>query len=56
MKPIAVFRHSLTEGPGHIATYMKANGRDIKVIAIDRGDCVPPIRLHSQAFVSWAAR
>jgi GMP synthase-like glutamine amidotransferase len=42
MKPIAVFRHSLTEGPGHIATYMKANGRDIKVIAIDRGDCVPP--------------
>jgi GMP synthase-like glutamine amidotransferase len=41
MKPIAVFRHSLTEGPGHIATYMKANGRDIKVIAIDRGDCVP---------------
>lgn len=41
MKPIAVFRHSLTEGPGHIATYMKANGRDIKVIAIDRGDRVP---------------
>lgn len=41
MKPIAVFRHSLTEGPGYFATYMKANGRDIKVIAIDRGDRIP---------------
>ena len=41
MKPIAVFRHSLTEGPGHIATYMKGIGRDIKVVAIDRGDVVP---------------
>jgi GMP synthase-like glutamine amidotransferase len=41
MKPIAVFRHSLTEGPGHIATYMKGIGRDIRVIAIDRGDAIP---------------
>ncbi len=41
MKPIAVFRHSLTEGPGHIATYMKGIGRDIRVIAIDCGDDVP---------------
>ncbi|MDP2869896.1 type 1 glutamine amidotransferase [Methyloversatilis sp.] len=41
MKPIAVFRHSLTEGPGHIATYMKGIGREIKVVAIDRGDTVP---------------
>jgi GMP synthase-like glutamine amidotransferase len=41
MKPIAVFRHSLAEGPGHIATYMKRMGRDIKLIAIDHGDAVP---------------
>ncbi len=41
MKPIAVFRHSLTEGPGHIATYMKGIGRDITVVKIDRGATVP---------------
>ncbi|WP_018411309.1 type 1 glutamine amidotransferase [Methyloversatilis thermotolerans] len=41
MKPIAVFRHSPTEGAGHFATFMQAQGREIMVFAIDRGDPVP---------------
>jgi GMP synthase-like glutamine amidotransferase len=41
MKPIAVFRHSPTEGAGHFETYMKGINRDIRLFAIDRGEIVP---------------
>lgn len=41
MKPIAVFRHSPTEGPGHFATYINGLGREIRLFAMDCGDPVP---------------
>lgn len=41
MKPVAIFRHVASEGPGYFATYL--DGRDVpwQVIAIDRGEAVP---------------
>ena len=42
MKPIAIFRHAPTEGPGHFATYLDAHGLPWRLIAIDAGDSVPP--------------
>ena len=41
MKPVAIFRHSPTEGPGHFATYL--DSRDIlwRLIAVDQGEAVP---------------
>lgn len=41
MKPVAIFRHSPTEGPGHFATYLEAHGIPWQLIALDRGDAVP---------------
>ncbi len=41
MKPIAIFRHSPTEGPGYFATYLDARGLPWKIIAIDEGEAVP---------------
>lgn len=42
MKPIAIFRHAPTEGPGHFATFLEARRLPWQLIAIDRGDPVPP--------------
>lgn len=41
MKPIAVFRHAATEGPGHFATFIEARGIPWQLIAIDQGAEVP---------------
>jgi len=41
MKPVAIFRHSPTEGPGYFATYLDARGIPWKLIAIDAGEPVP---------------
>lgn len=41
MKPIAIFRHAPTEGPGHFATYCDAHGLPWALIRIDAGDPVP---------------
>lgn len=41
MKPIAIFRHSPTEGPGHFATFLEQRSRPWELIAIDAGDPVP---------------
>lgn len=41
MKPVAIFRHSPTEGPGYFATYLDARDVPWRLIAIDRGDAVP---------------
>lgn len=41
MKPIAVFRHAPTEGPGHFATFLENHGLPWRLIAIDAGDPVP---------------
>jgi GMP synthase-like glutamine amidotransferase len=41
MKPIAVFRHSPTEGAGHFALFLTEHSIPWKMIHIDQGDSVP---------------
>jgi GMP synthase-like glutamine amidotransferase len=41
MKPIAIFRHSPTEGPGYFATYLDSRGLPWQLVALDRGEDVP---------------
>ena len=41
MKPVAIFRHSPTEGPGYFATYLARHRIDWRIIAIDGGEPVP---------------
>jgi len=41
MKPVAIFRHSRTEGPGYFATYLQARGLPWQLVALDRGAAVP---------------
>lgn len=41
MKPIAVFRHAATEGPGYFATFIEQRGLPWRLIAIDAGEAVP---------------
>ncbi len=41
MKPVAVFRHSLGEGPGYFSELLDARGIDWVLIAVDAGDAIP---------------
>ena len=41
MKPVAVFRFSRTEGPGHFATFLEANRIPWRLVKLDEGDPVP---------------
>jgi GMP synthase-like glutamine amidotransferase len=41
MKPIAIFRHSKTEGPGYFATFLEQRSIPWQLIAIDCGEAVP---------------
>jgi GMP synthase-like glutamine amidotransferase len=41
MKPIAIFRHSPTEGPGYFATYLDSRNLPWQLVALDRGEAVP---------------
>jgi GMP synthase-like glutamine amidotransferase len=41
MKPIAIFRHAPTEGPGHFAAFLAQHGLPWQLIAIDAGDPIP---------------
>lgn len=42
MKPVAIFRHSPTEGPGYFGDYLDARSVPWKLIALDAGEPVPP--------------
>jgi len=42
MKPIAIFRHAPSEGPGHFAHFIETRNLSWRLIAIDAGDDVPP--------------
>ena len=42
MKPIAIFRHAATEGPGYLAEFLDEREIPWQIIAIDAGDAVPP--------------
>src|ERR1017187_9134498 len=41
VKPVAIFRHSPTEGPGYFATYLEAHSIDWKLVKIDAGEALP---------------
>jgi GMP synthase-like glutamine amidotransferase len=41
MKPVAIFRHSPTEGPGYFAIFLEQQGIPWELIAIDEGGVVP---------------
>jgi GMP synthase-like glutamine amidotransferase len=41
MKPVAIFRHTATEGPGYLATFLDERQIPWQLIAIDAGDAVP---------------
>jgi GMP synthase-like glutamine amidotransferase len=41
MKPVAIFRHSPTEGPGYFATFLELNHIPWTLIPIDDGASVP---------------
>ncbi len=41
MKPIAVFRHAETEGPGYLAVFLDKQGIPWQLIRIDAGDELP---------------
>jgi GMP synthase-like glutamine amidotransferase len=41
MKPVAIFQHAATEGPGYFATYLDRHGVPWKVIRVDEGEPVP---------------
>jgi len=41
MKPVAIFRHAATEGPGYLADFFDARGIPWQLIRIDAGDPLP---------------
>jgi GMP synthase-like glutamine amidotransferase len=41
MKPVAIFRHSPTEGPGYFSHYLEERGVAWRLIRVDAGDLVP---------------
>lgn len=41
MRPVAIFRHSPTEGPGYFATFLERDGISWTLIALDEGAAVP---------------
>jgi GMP synthase-like glutamine amidotransferase len=41
VKPVAIFRFSPTEGPGHFGEWLEAQGIPYALFALDRGDPVP---------------
>ena len=41
MKPVAIFRHSPTEGPGYFATYLDRHSIPWTLIKVDAGEAVP---------------
>lgn len=53
IKPVAIFRHSATEGPGYFATYLESKGIPWQLIKIDQGDPVPwdPTRFSGMALM-----
>jgi GMP synthase-like glutamine amidotransferase len=41
MKPVAIFRHAPSEGPGHFATYLERREIPWTLVALDAGEAVP---------------
>jgi len=41
VKPVAIFRHSPTEGPGYFATFLDAHRIPWRLVKVDAGEPVP---------------
>ncbi len=41
MLPVAIFRHSPTEGPGYFAIFLESHGIPWRLIAVDEGETIP---------------
>src|SRR3970040_2627743 len=41
MKPVAIFRHAPTEGPGYFATVLERHHVPWRLIKVDAGEAVP---------------
>jgi GMP synthase-like glutamine amidotransferase len=41
MQPVAIFRHSPTEGPGYFAIFLEQHGIPWRLIGLDEGEAVP---------------
>jgi GMP synthase-like glutamine amidotransferase len=41
MKPVGIFRHSPTEGPGYFSAYLDAHGIPWRLLRTDAGEAVP---------------
>jgi GMP synthase-like glutamine amidotransferase len=41
MKPVAIFRHAPTEGPGYFATVLERRGIPWRLVRVDEGEAVP---------------
>ena len=41
MKPVAIFRHTRTEGPAYFATYLDRRNLPYRMVRIDEGEAVP---------------
>jgi GMP synthase-like glutamine amidotransferase len=41
MKPVSIFRHALSEGPGYLADFLDARDIPWRLIRIDAGDALP---------------
>jgi GMP synthase-like glutamine amidotransferase len=41
VKPVAIFRHSPTEGPGYFATYLESRELPWRLVALDQDEAVP---------------
>ena len=44
MKPVLIFRHARTEGPGHFATFLDLNRVPWRLVKLDEGEAVPGVR------------
>ena len=51
MKPVAIFRHSPTEGPGYFATYLETHRLPWRLVAVDEGEKVPTRAGHFSGLV-----
>ncbi|HSI25554.1 MAG TPA: type 1 glutamine amidotransferase [Methylotenera sp.] len=41
MKPVIIFRHAATEGPGYLATFLDENNIPWQLVKIDEGETLP---------------
>jgi hypothetical protein len=56
MKPVAIFRHFYSEGPGYFATFLDRHSIPWTLIRIDEGEAVPAGVDAFPDWSSWAGR